>query len=116
MPLLRAIFLITALLAQALPVSVSAQEETKMVCGMPCCAVAAACCCAEPSPEPSLPAPASVPPMTGRQLVPAAVWTEFVPLAVFEVRELEPKVLYHEHDVSTLSQVRLPVLFCSFVI
>ena len=73
MHLLRSIFLILTLLAQACPVPVLRAAEVKTKCPMSCCAGdgAAACGCATAPDAPQRSAPANVPPTAGRDLVPS---------------------------------------------
>ncbi|MFN0077169.1 MAG: hypothetical protein ACKVY0_11900 [Prosthecobacter sp.] len=116
MSLLRALFLIIALVVQAWPGAAVVRGDTQPVCGMKCCAPGAVtCCCAEPAQAPALPVPASTPPVTGRELVPAVLWvafTQFLPLAppaeAFKAR-------FHACRADTQPHVRLPVLFCSLL-
>lgn len=121
MTILRSIIIIIALVAQALPVSLLvAGEAVKPVCGMKCCEPGAKiCCCAGPQDVPSSPAPASTPPVTGRDLVPQPVWiawtNEFSCLPV-EAAASESRTLSDDHGTLAAPHVRLPVLFCSILI
>ena len=73
MHLLRSLFLILTLLAQACPVAVVRAAEVKTKCPMSCCAGngAAACGCASAPDAPQRSAPANVPPPAGRDLLPS---------------------------------------------
>ncbi len=120
MALFRSIILIIALVAQALPVSLVAQGDVKPVCSMKCCEPGAKiCCCAGPQDVPSSPAPASTPPVTGRDLVPQPVWiawtNEFSCLPV-EAAASVSRTMSGDHRALAVPHVRLPVLFCSILI
>ena len=117
MHLPRAFILIIAVLAQALPVSWSAEGEGESVCAMSCCAAAAQTCSCVKSPEtPALPSPARTPPATGREIVPAVMWVASSPFLPLETFTDETKTRFYERRADTQPHVRLPVLFCSFLI
>ena len=117
MSLVRAISLIIALLVQALPVSVWAQDDAPPHCGMGCCDVGAkSCCCAEPAQAPAEPAPASAPPITGRELLPALLWHEQTPFHPLEVASVETEARCDERRAHPEPHVRLAVLHCSMLI
>ncbi len=119
MQLLHAVILIFVLLAQALPVSAVAREDAPPVCGMKCCDPGATvCCCAGPTDAPSSPAPASTPPVTGRDLVPQPLWVawsggvNFLPVAA--VADAATQRCGDQRALAA-PHVRLPVLFCSLL-
>ena len=120
MTLLRSIILIFALLAQALPVSLVAMGDVKPVCDMKCCDPGATiCCCAGPQEVPSSPAPASTPPVTGRDLVPPplwVVWTSGLNFLPVETNAGAARQRGGDHRALAAPHVRLPVLFCSILI
>lgn len=123
MTLLRSIFLIIALLAQALPVqAVMVHEDKSVVCEMGCCAALADaglgdcdCDAAPMVPEhhelPSLPA------SRGTKLVPVLPWEHShelrAPLYHDSRHAQRSGVRFEDHPVE--SHVRLAVLFCSFL-
>ena len=112
------ITLIIALLAQAMPLSLSANGEAKPECGMscPCDSGASGCCCAESPGTTELPSPVNVPPVKGAELVPQIVWIAFT---LFLPRESAPKesmAWRRERPLDSGPSVRLPVLFCSILI
>lgn len=120
MTLLRTIILNIALLVQALPVSWSAQGEVETECAMSCCAAAkVTCCCVKTPVAPALPSPASTPPATGREIVPAVMWTAWV--AEAPLLPLDPfmeiaTARFDDRCADSPPHVRLPVLFCCFLI
>jgi hypothetical protein len=121
MHLLRSIFLILTLLAQACPVPVLRAAEVKTKCPMSCCAGdgAAACGCATAPDAPQRSAPANVPPTAGRDLVPSLAL-----VSGLEIYLPPPKggtegsatrmALADRHEGR--AQRRLTVLHCSFLI
>ena len=120
MTLLRTIILNIALLVQALPVSWRAQAEVEPECAMSCCAAAeVTCCCVKTPAAPALPSPASTPPATGREIVPALLWTAWVaaqPVLPRETFTEESTARFDDRCADTPPHVRLPVLFCCFLI
>lgn len=117
MPLLRAIIFIIALMVQALPVAVVAQDEAQPKCGMSCCAaLATTCSCSKPTEAPALPAPASTAPVTGRELVPATLWVAFTHFLPLETPTKEPNARLHAFGADTQPPVRLSVLFRAILI
>ncbi|OYW71313.1 MAG: hypothetical protein B7Z37_28140 [Verrucomicrobia bacterium 12-59-8] len=110
MNLLRTIILIITLVVQALPVPAVALEDVYPLCRMPCCDThTTTCCCAEP-------APVSTPPVTGREMIPAALWVPFTPLLPLETPTAEATTRLHERRADTQPHVRLQVLFCAILI
>jgi len=123
MLILRSIFLIIALLAQALPVqAVMLHKEKGLVCEMGCCAALAEagfggceCDAAPMAPEhrdsPSLPA------SRGTELIHVVLWKPFHelrPPLYPDARDAQcAGVYFGVHPVQ--SHVRLAVLFCSFL-
>ncbi len=123
MTLLRSIFLIISLLAQALPVqAVMLREDKSVVCEMGCCAAVAEaepgdcdCDAAPMAPEhrdsPSLPA------SRGTELTPVVLWEPShevrSPLYPDARHARHSSVLFENHPIQ--SHVRLAVLFCSFL-
>lgn len=120
MHLLRSIFLIVALLAQAWPVTVALGANATTKCPMSCCAESdEGCACLAETDAPRLPAPANTPPATGRELVPQ-VAVIVLPeghllrsMGGIESSALK-LVLDDRHDKRGLP--RLTVLHCSFLI
>lgn len=121
MHLLRFIFLILTLLAQAWPVAVVRAAEVTAKCPMSCCAGddVAACGCATAPDAPQEPAPANVPPTAGRDLVRQ-------PALVSELEVHLPKSMVGTEGSATKmgladrhegrAERRLTVLYCSFLI
>jgi|UniRef100_UPI003784FB42 hypothetical protein len=120
MTLLHSITLLLALLAQAWPVQAMRRVDEPADCGMSCCAALAAaemsaCGCAEPSAPAE---PANAPPASGRERVPQLVWVslEDVQFATRPAMSLEKaQVRLVESDLLRQPQVRLAVLFCSWL-
>jgi hypothetical protein len=121
MTLLRAIFLLLVLLAQSWPAQAMRRVDAPVACGMSCCASLAvaeisACGCLEPSAPAE---PASVPPGSGRELLPQVVW-----MSSEDVRPVTRPVMTQPKAQARLAagelpcvlHGRLPVLFCSFLI
>ena len=123
MTLLRSIFLIISLLAQALPVqAVMLRENKSVVCEMGCCAAVAE---AEPS-DCDCDAAPMAPKHRDSPSLPASRGTELTPVVLWEpsheVRSPPyPDVRHARHssvlfeNQSIQSHVRLAVLFCSFL-
>ena len=115
MTLLRSIVCLFALLAQVWPAQAMLCIAEPEACSMECCAAMSLCECAEPSPPAE---PANAPPVGGRKWALQAVW-----LAVEEVGPLprSPRALneggsrWVESRCENPPQVRLAVLFCSFL-
>lgn len=109
-----------ALLAQAWPAFAVSSGTQAEKCAMACCEWQAqdagdVCGCAE-TPRPDT--PANLPPVNGRDLLVQVVWVEnheVVPV-VRSPRSLKTdSASFVAHDLSTRPQLRLPVLFCSFL-
>jgi len=117
MTFFRSIILIFALVLQAVPAAAVAHGDAQPVCRMDCCDTSTmSCCCAEPAQAPSLPAPASTPPVAGRQLVPITLWTTCVSFLSPEAAVESPsKAHFHERRADMQPHVRLSVLFCSLL-
>lgn len=123
MTALRSIITIIVLLSQALPVGLTGGESAPEKCPMSCCAALAKaglgeCACeAEPS-GPAVPTPASLPPAQDREILPQFVWVEvadfLIPVSAHDDsgRSLPPESVM---QIVTTPQVRLTVLFCSFL-
>jgi hypothetical protein len=121
--LLRSIFLILALLAQALPVqAVMMREDKSVVCEMGCCAALAETglggCDCDAAPL--------VPEHRDSPSQPASRGTELIPVVLWKTTHEVSSPLYHEashaqragvrfEDYPVQSHVRLAVLFCSFL-
>ncbi len=117
MRLLRAIILIIVLVAQALPVPAVALGEVQPKCGMTCCAAQKMfCCCAEPAQAPVQPAPASTPPVTGRELVPVTLWLAFMSFPQLETSTEVASAWVRDRSADTRPHVRLPVMYCAILI
>lgn len=130
MPLFRSIFILMALLAQAWPAALGTRSFEDEACEMACCAwqkkaVAvqtdpAACGCIEsPAAPVSQTSPSTPPPASGRDLIPTPLWvsldaTDLVPLSWRELSAEAPLALADRLH-STQPQIRLTVLFCSFL-
>jgi hypothetical protein len=121
MTLLRAIILIFAILAQAMPVQAMMRDVREpAVCQMGCCAAVEAsamdaCACADTSAPAK---PLNTPPASGRDLVPQVVWTmiEEMPSLTGVSMDLERhRERFTKRDLAAQPHVRLPVLFCSFL-
>lgn len=117
---LHSFVLLFALLAQAWPLQAIRRVDEPAACGMSCCAALAAaeiseCGCSE-APKPS--EPANVPPAGGRDRVPQVVWmtSEDVGFATRPAMNLDESLAHFvESDSPKPPQVRLAVLFCSFL-
>jgi len=117
---LRTIILFIALIAQALPVQAMMRVDAPESCAMGCCAWLAEAglseCGCEKTSEPV--SPAKAPPANGREWVPQVVWTEanFATPATRPPKSLgDVKSSSEERSASKQPQVRLAVLFCSFL-
>lgn len=123
MILLRSIFLILALLAQALPVqAVMMRENKSVVCEMGCCAALAetglgGCDCDAAPRVPEHRDSPSLPASRGTELLPVVLWEpsyEVRSPLYHDARHAQRSgVLYEDHPIQ--SHVRLAVLFCSFL-
>lgn len=123
MTLLRSIFLIIALLAQALPVqAVMMREDKSVVCEMGCCAALAeaglgGCDCDASSKVPEHRDFPSLPFSRGTELIPVVTWESSHELRAplyRDARQAQRSGLCFENHPIQL-QVRLAVLFCSFL-
>ena len=123
MTLVRTFLLIVTLVTQALPVGLMAVEAPPERCSMSCCSVLAEtgldeCGCAAAPGVPTTPAPASLPPSQGRELI-QLVWVElpdFLGIR-WSVRAGADRAALPVFDPQTVTMphVRLAVLFCSFL-
>lgn len=120
MSLLRSIVLIFALLAQALPVQAMMRVNEPKNCAMGCCAWLAEAgiseCGCEKTSKPT--APAKAPPASGREWGPQVVWaaSDAVKCATRPPKSLSAaKSHFIECMTTKPPQVRLTVLFCSFL-
>jgi hypothetical protein len=121
--LLRSIFLIIALLAQALPVqAVMMREDKRVVCEMGCCAAIAdaglgGCDCDAAPMVPEQRDSPSLPGSRGPELIPVMFWERShevgSPLYRDPCHAQRSGVCFENHPVQ--SHVRLAVLFCSFL-
>lgn len=112
------ITLIITLLAQAMPLSLSANGKAKPECGMSCCCHSGAspCSCAE-SPGTTEPmSPVNVPSVKGTELVPQIVWIASTLFLHQESVSDESMSWRNERLLDSGPSVRLPVLFCSILI
>lgn len=117
MPLLRSLTLILALLVQIMPVAAVPQGDEPPMCLMKCCTSEhTACCCAEPAQVPALPAPASLPSVTGREMLPTTLWTASTPLLPQAPATVAAAPTFHACREGTHLHVRLAVLFRSILI
>jgi hypothetical protein len=117
MPLFRSLILILALLVQIMPVASVPQGDEPTMCLMKCCTSAhTACCCAEPAQAPALPAPASLPSVTGREMLPATLWTASTPLLPQAPATVVVSPTFYSCRAGTHLHVRLVVLFCAILI
>lgn len=124
MNLLRLMLTACVLLAQAWPaqavVAASAKAEGK-ACAEGCCAWLAeagmsVCSCDDTS-APA--APAGLPPLSGRELVPQVVWVEARETALLKAAPRTEAAMAlasrRGREAVASSHVRLPVLFCAFL-
>jgi len=115
MTLLRSIICLFALLAQAWPAQAMPRTAEPEACAMECCAAMSLCECAEPSAPAE---PANAPAVSGRKWAPQAVW---VPVEEAGPLPRSPRALnegasrWAESSFENQPQVRLAVLFCSFL-
>lgn len=125
MNLLRHLILACVLLAQVWPAqAMAAAAAQSPVCQEGCCAWlaeegmgASLCACEEGTPAPG--APAGLPPMGGRELVPQPVWAELqeaaLPQAPSRKETSVAAVFPRGREETAAPAVRLPVLFCAFL-
>jgi len=120
MHLLRSIFLVLTLLANAWPVTAALGASAKTGCPMSCCAENdLGCACEAKTDAPRLPAPANTPPTTGRELVPqiAVIMSSEgrLPQPMGGIESRTQKLLRDDgHDAC--AERRLTVLHCAFLI
>jgi len=123
MTALRSIITIIVLLAQAMAATWIGGEAAPEKCPMSCCAALAKaglgeCACETAPSAPTAPAPASLPPAQGREIMPPLVWVEsldsLIPVSAHDDsgRSLPPESVM---QTVTTPHVRLTVLFCSFL-
>ena len=120
MHLLRSIFLVIALLAQAWPVMAALGASAKTGCPMSCCAENdLGCACEAKTDAPRLPAPANSPPTMGRDLVPqvAVIVSSESPLPqlMSGIESRAHKLARGDRD-DRRAERRLTVLHCAFLI
>lgn len=123
MTLLRSILLIVTLVTQAVPVGWARAEAKEVKCSMGCCSALVEtglgdCGCEAAPGVPGKPAPASLPPSQGRELI-QLVWVElpdFLGIR-WSVRAGADRAALPVFDPQTVTMphVRLAVLFCSFL-
>ena len=123
MLILRSIFLIITLLAQALPVqAVMLREDKSVVCEMGCCAALVEaglgdCDCDAAPMVPEHRDSPSLPSSRGAELIPVVLWEpshELRDPLYHDSRHAQRSCLRFE-DHPLQSHVRLAVLFCSFL-
>ncbi|MCX6857404.1 MAG: hypothetical protein NTV80_21140 [Verrucomicrobia bacterium] len=123
MKVLCRILAIVFLISQAVGATWVGGEAAPKKCPMSCCAALVKaglgeCACEADSSGPAAPAPASLPPAQGREIMPPLVWVEsldsLIPVSAHADagRALRPELAM---QTVTKPHVRLTVLFCSFL-
>jgi hypothetical protein len=120
MSLFRHILVLIALLAHAWPVLSAPDDTAAKTCAMGCCSglageEMAVCGCVTPS-TPAEPAQPTLP--SSREVFPQPVWVDAASTLTQPKRRVETKATrfsHHEAEGARVPQVRLAVLFCSFL-